>query len=66
MKNATFLQNMIELRDQDLDSDYVRFLLKEPQEDGGDWYMFIDLVEKYGLVPKNTMLENIKVSEVVN
>lgn len=53
-----FLQNMIELRDQDLDSDYVRFLLKEPQEDGGDWYMFIDLVEKYGLVPKNTMLES--------
>ena len=53
-----FLQNMIELRDQNLDSPYVRFLLKEPQEDGGDWYMFIDLVEKYGLVPKNTMMES--------
>lgn len=37
----------------ELDSRLSQFLLKEPLGDGGQWQMFVNLVEKYGLVPKS-------------
>jgi bleomycin hydrolase len=33
------------------------FLLKDPIQDGGQWDMFINLVKKYGVVPKQVMPE---------
>ena len=57
-KSYYFLQAMVDLRDRELKDEIVRFFLKEPQEDGGDWHMFIDLVEKYGLLPQNNMMDS--------
>lgn len=47
----SFLENIIDTIDQDLDSRIVHHLLRSPIEDGGQWSMFVNLVEKYGLVP---------------
>lgn len=50
-KSNWFLDNVIDTADQELDSRLVQELLKEPVNDGGQFDMIINLVEKYGLVP---------------
>jgi bleomycin hydrolase len=52
-----FLENIIETRDERLDSRLVLALLSDPLSDGGQWDMFVNLVEKYGVVPKSFMPE---------
>jgi len=52
-----FLENMLEVIDEPLDSRVVQFLLEAPMGDGGQWDMFRSLVEKYGVVPKEVMPE---------
>ncbi|MEI6176103.1 MAG: C1 family peptidase [Verrucomicrobiota bacterium] len=50
-KANTYLESIIELRDADfLDRDW-QIVNKHPQEDGGWWSFFVDLVEKYGVLP---------------
>ncbi len=56
-KANTFLQYIIDFRDRDLmDREMVMVLRGEPG-DGGYWENFADLVNKYGAVPKEIMLE---------
>ncbi len=56
-KANRFLEYMIEYRDRDLmDRDMV-FLLRNPAPDGGYWENFVDLVNKYGVMPKEAMAE---------
>ncbi|MCF4005685.1 C1 family peptidase [Corynebacterium uropygiale] len=52
-----FLVAMSELAERDLDDRTVQHLLANPVEDGGQWGMFVALVEKYGVVPKYAMPE---------
>jgi len=52
-----FLENIIETRDEPLDSRMILSLLSDPLSDGGQWDMFVNLVEKYGVVPKSFMPE---------
>jgi len=54
-----FLQAIVDTAraEHSLDSRVVSFLLDRPLEDGGQWDMFVDLVRKYGLVPKYAMPE---------
>ncbi len=52
-----FLTSMIELADRDVDERTVHFLLSDPIEDGGQWNMFVSLVQKHGVVPKYAMPE---------
>jgi bleomycin hydrolase len=52
-----FLEAIIETVDDPLDDRTVGFLLDRPLEDGGQWNMFVALVEKHGLVPKALMPE---------
>ncbi len=54
MANA-FLQKMIDLRDEPLESNHVQYLLREKQSDGGWWFEAADLIGKYGVVPTATM-----------
>ncbi len=56
-KANLFLQGMIDMADRPLDDRYVENLLDEPLGDGGWWSYFVDLVEKYGVVPKEAMPE---------
>lgn len=48
---------MVNLADRPLDDRTVQHLLDHPAEDGGQWNMFVNLVQKYGIVPKYAMPE---------
>jgi len=52
-----FLENILKTLDQNYDSRLMMHLLKAPVQDGGQWDMFVNLIEKYGLVPKSVMPE---------
>jgi bleomycin hydrolase len=52
-----FLENIIETREEPLDSRRLMWLLSDPLSDGGQWDMFVNLVEKYGVIPKSFMPE---------
>jgi bleomycin hydrolase len=57
-----FLENIIETRDEPMDSRMMLVLLSDPLSDGGQWDMFVNLVDKYGVVPKSFMPETISSS----
>lgn len=48
-----FLNRILESYDEDIDSRFIQFLLQLPENDGGQWDMIVNLVNKYGLVPKS-------------
>lgn len=52
-----FLENMIDLAHKDIDDRVVQYLLTDPVGDGGQFDMLINLVEKYGVVPKSVFPE---------
>ncbi|XP_072934236.1 bleomycin hydrolase isoform X2 [Epargyreus clarus] len=43
---------------EELDGRLVNFLLKDPINDGGQWDMIVNLVNKYGLMPKKCFPES--------
>ncbi len=53
-----FLECIIETSSKALDDRYVAFLLDYPLDDGGQWNMFVNLVRRHGLVPKDMMPES--------
>ncbi|SJX61313.1 related to LAP3-member of the GAL regulon [Sporisorium reilianum f. sp. reilianum] len=57
-KSNYFLENMIELADEALDQRVVGFLKTAPTNDGGQWDMVANLLEKYGVVPKSVFPES--------
>jgi len=52
-----FLEAMIETADRNVDDRTVAHLLEAAAEDGGQWNMFVAIVNKHGLVPKAFMPE---------
>lgn len=52
-----FLEAVIETADRDADDRTVAFLLDSVAGDGGQWNMFVAVLDKYGLVPKAVMPE---------
>lgn len=50
-----FLEKVIEFRNRDYHDRELSSFLKEPLPDGGDWYMFVNLVKKYGMIPASVM-----------
>jgi bleomycin hydrolase len=52
-----FLEAIIETADRDPDDRTVAYLLDSVANDGGQWNMFVAIVDKYGLVPKAFMPE---------
>ena len=53
-----FFENIIETSDKPTDSRLVMHLLNSPIQDGGQWDMFVNLLMKYGTVPKKVMGES--------
>ena len=51
------LEAVIELIDKDYDDRTLTYLLEGGVGDGGQWDMFVNLVNKYGLCPKNVFPE---------
>lgn len=62
-KSNWFLEAIIETKDEPVDGRLVSYLLSDPMGDGGQWDMFVNLVEKYGVVPKDAMPESASSSE---
>jgi bleomycin hydrolase len=58
-----FLENVLATADEPMDSEVVRWVFRGPAGDGGYWAMFVDLVEKYGVVPKTVMPETFHSSQ---
>ncbi len=56
-KANSFLEHMIEFRERDILDREIEFLLRKPIPDGGYWENVVNLVEKYGVVPKDIMPE---------
>lgn len=52
-----FLESILRTLDEGIYSRIVMWLLNEPLQDGGQWDMFVNLVNKYGTVPKSVMPE---------
>jgi bleomycin hydrolase len=52
-----FLENVIETRKEPLDGRLVMWLLSNIIPDAGQWDMLVNLVKKYGVVPKTAMPE---------
>jgi len=55
--NLNLINKLIENK-ADIHSRTVRHILKEPFEDGGQWVMFANIANKYGLVPQNAYPES--------
>jgi bleomycin hydrolase len=52
-----FLESILETLDEATDSRLIMWLVQSPIQDGGQWDMFVNLVRKYGVVPKEAMPE---------
>lgn len=61
-KSNFFLEKIIETAERPIEDRLVNWLLSSPVNDGGQWDMFVGLVKKYGLVPKDTMPETFQSS----
>ena len=56
-KSNYFLESILQTLDEPADGRLVAWLMANPIQDGGQWDMFVNLVKKYGVVPKEAMPE---------
>lgn len=52
-----FLENILKTLDEPVGSRILDWLLGAPLGDGGQWDMFVNLIQKYGVAPKSAMPE---------
>ena len=57
-----FLNSIIDTIDRPTTDRYVTYFLDNPINDGGQWDLFLNIVRKYGIVPKSAMPETISSS----
>lgn len=62
-KSNYFLESIIDTIDEAIDSRIVMWILDNPIQDGGQWDMFCNIIEKYGVVPKYVMPETYHSSQ---
>ena len=62
-KSNYFLESIIKTADEDWNSRLIMHLLSNPIQDGGQWDMWVNLVEKYGVVPQSEMPESYSSSK---
>ena len=62
-KSNYFLESIIKTTDKDWNSRLIMHLLANPIQDGGQWDMWVNLVEKYGVVPQSEMPESYSSSK---
>lgn len=61
-----FLENIIATADRDIDDRTVAFILSTGVQDGGQWDMFVNVINKYGIVPKDAYQETAQSSGTGN
>lgn len=52
-----FLENILDTLEEPTEGRLISHLLRDPLGDGGQWDMLCNLIEKYGVVPKDAMPE---------
>ena len=52
-----FLENILLTLDEPVGGRMLDHLVHDPITDGGQWHMFLNLIRKYGVVPKSVMPE---------
>ena len=57
-----FLESILETMEEETDGRLIQHLLSDPLGDGGQWDMMVNLVQKYGLVPKTVYPESFSSS----
>lgn len=57
-----FLESIIDSAAEDWNSRIVMHLLSNPIEDGGQWDMWVSLIDKYGVIPQSEMSESFSSS----
>ena len=57
------LEAIIDLIDKDYDDRTLSYILQHTISDGGQWDMFVSIVKKYGIVPKNVYDESFTSSD---
>ena len=62
-KSNYFLENIIKTVNEPKDGRLIMHLLTDPVEDGGQWHMFTNLIEKYGVLPQSEMPESYQSSQ---
>ncbi len=58
-----FLESILDTLGEPTEGRLVAWLLANPMQDGGQWDMFVNLVEKYGVLPKSAMPESFHSSQ---
>lgn len=56
-KANLFLNNIMATADRCFDDEKVRWYFRSPVDDGGQWINFVNLANKYGMVPREAMEE---------
>jgi len=62
-KSNYFLENIIGTLNEPTDGRLMMHLVSNPIQDGGQWHMFINLINKYGVVPQTEMPETFQSSK---
>ncbi len=62
-KANKFLENIVSTASEPLDGRLLSQFMSRPVTDGGQWYMYVALAEKYGCVPKDAMPETFHSSD---
>ena len=57
-----FLESILVTLDEKSDDRLMAWLVSSPIQDGGQWDMFVNLMEKYGIVPQSVMPESFHTS----
>ena len=61
-----FIDSVIDTAKLPADDRTVAYILKTGVHDGGQWDMFVNIVRKYGIVPKDAMPETYQSSSTAN
>ena len=62
-KSNYFLNSIIQTAESSSNSRIIMHLLESPIQDGGQWDMWVNLVNKYGVVPQSEMSESYSSSK---
>ena len=61
-KSNYFLESIIKTSSEHWNSRIMMHLLNDPIQDGGQWDMWVNLIDKYGVVPQSEMPESFQSS----
>jgi len=56
-KSNLFLTNAVNSANLPIDDQKVKWYMRSPVDDGGQWINFVNLAKKYGMIPKEAMGE---------